>query len=123
METPGIIGEWSKLLLNHPERLRPSVALEMTRLDIARDLVLLTFNAEMAVNYGLFVKSQSQRRLLPLGYTNGMIGYVPTAKQLSEGGYESNESFFYFGLPSPLHCSADALVRESIRKMQMDRSR
>ncbi|BCV22319.1 neutral/alkaline non-lysosomal ceramidase N-terminal domain-containing protein [Moorella sp. Hama-1] len=106
----GIYAEWAEILMKHPERIHSSVPLEMTWVHLAEGLSLLTANAEMVVSYGLFIKDKFARRILPVGYTNGMIGYVPTARQIGEGGYESKDSVLYFGQPAPF----DPLVEERI---------
>ena len=113
-DTPGIIGEWSRLLLADPARLAWPAVLESTRLDLAHGFGLLSFNAEMVVSYGLYAKEVSGGTLLPIGYSNGMIGYVPTMQQIAEGGYESAEAFRYYGFPAALNPDAEAAVRFSI---------
>jgi hypothetical protein len=87
-----------------------TVAMEMTFVRLARNLAFLTFNAETVVEYGLYVKRLSGGSVLPLGYTNGMIGYVTTEQQLVEGGYESREAFRYFGMPGPFVPSTQKAV-------------
>jgi hypothetical protein len=88
--------------------------LEITRLELAENLILAAFNAEMVVQYGLFIKDRFNRRVLPLGYTNGMIGYVTTAEQLAEGGYEPCGSTPYFNLPAPFAAGTEARIRTAI---------
>jgi len=100
----------AELLLNHPKRIRSAIPLEITWIDLSKELSLVTTNAEMVASYGLFIKDKFKGQVLPIGYTNGMIGYVPTAKQISEGGYESKESVFYFVLPALF----DPVVEERI---------
>ncbi|MBA4496257.1 neutral/alkaline non-lysosomal ceramidase N-terminal domain-containing protein [Paenactinomyces guangxiensis] len=95
-----IIGEWAQLLLEQPERIKPAIPLEMTLISIAEELSLLAMNGEAVVDYGLFIKEQFNGHVLPVPYSNGMIGYIPTAKQVIEGGYEAKESVYYFGLPA-----------------------
>jgi hypothetical protein len=109
-----VIGEWSRLLLDHPERLRPGIALISHLLRIADEVSLLTTNAEMVAQYGLFVKRQFAARILPVAYSNGMIGYVPTAEQLNEGGYEAIDSHYYFGLPAPFARSVEERICRNI---------
>ena len=88
--------------------------MEMTCVRLAQNLGFMTFNAETVLEYGLFVKRQSGGNILPLGYTNGMIGYVTTEQQLIQGGYESREAFRYFGMPAPFHSSTEQQVKQSI---------
>ncbi|WP_239628519.1 neutral/alkaline non-lysosomal ceramidase N-terminal domain-containing protein [Paenibacillus sp. H1-7] len=109
-----IHSEWARLLLREPHRRAESIPLEITRLDVAKDLSFVAFNAEMVVDYGLFVKQASHGTMLPLAYTNGMIGYVPTAEQLAQGGYESRDAAPYFGLPSPFRPQIENDIRNAI---------
>lgn len=120
MQEDGVIGQWSRLFLAHPERLVPTVLLEMTILHIADDLSFAAMNAEMVVEYGLLVKQLSDRMVLPIAYSNGMIGYVPTARQIRDGGYESDESTLYFALPAPLNPVAEQLVHQGIHELLKD---
>lgn len=115
-EEPGV-SEWAKLLLDHPELVRPAAELDMVRMDIADGLSLIAMNAEMVVEYGLFVKDVSDRSTLPVAYSNGMIGYVSTARQLREGGYEPVGSCKYFGLCSPFTEAAESEIRQKLAEL------
>jgi hypothetical protein len=107
---PGIVGEWAKGQLVQPGK---RVELEMTYLSITDRLSLLSFNSEMVVEYGFFIKEQFPG-VLPLPYTNGMIGYIPTKQQLAEGGYESVDSAPYFGLPGCFDPKIEEDIKEQI---------
>ncbi|MGD8189509.1 hypothetical protein ACQCN2_05830 [Brevibacillus ginsengisoli] len=107
----GIVKKWAQKLLDEPERLQQSIPLKLTRLDIADGLSFLAFNAEIVVEYGSFIKNNFANKILPIPYSNGTIGYVVTAKQLEEGGYEPEESIFCYGLPSRF----DPIIEEKIR--------
>lgn len=62
------------------------------------DLALVAYPGEMFVDYQLWVDRESPfPRTMTLGYTNGCIGYVPTASAYPEGGYEVNGAFRYYG--------------------------
>lgn len=110
----GLVGEWSRLLLSETERLKESLPIELSLLELADGLSFLAMNGEVVVEYGLFIKEQFTRQVLPVPYSNGMIGYVPTAMQVGEGGYEAEESFYYFGLPAPFHSSVEAALSAAI---------
>ncbi len=114
---PGVAGQWARLLLSRPERLREPAMLELTRLDLAEGLSLLAMSGEIVVEYGLEVKRRSRGAMLPLGYSNGMIGYVPTARQTREGGYEAEGSVPFFDLPSPFDESVEGAVRGAISSL------
>lgn len=112
-DADGILGEWSRLMLANPDRLQPSIPLEITRLSLGPDLTLLAMNAEMVMAYGLHAKRR-RPGTLPMPYSNGGLGYVVTRQQLAEGGYESKESIQYFGLPSRFAPEVEEVVTSAI---------
>lgn len=114
-DEPGVTGDWARKLLAAPERLVPDVPLRWVWLRLAKGVTLLAANAELVVDYGLYAKAAAAGgRVLPMGYTNGMIGYIPTAAQVAEGGYESLGSIPYFLLPSPLSSETERIVKDSL---------
>ncbi len=59
---------------------------------------IVAYPGEMFVDYQLTVDRESPfDRTFTLGYTNGCIGYVPTAEEYPKGGYEVNGAFHYYG--------------------------
>jgi hypothetical protein len=52
--------------------------------------------------------------VLPVGYSNGMVGYVTTARQIEEGGYEPVESSRYYGLPAPFAPEIEPILESAI---------
>lgn len=110
----GVMGEWSRKLLAGREGIPASMTLEMTGLALAEGFALLAMNAEVVVEYGLYLKAASNKAVVPLAYSDGMIGYIPTARQLEEGGYEPIDSTYYFGLPAPFAPEAEGILREAL---------
>ena len=106
-----------KVFGKEPSVTEPAIDLEMTTMQLADGLSLLALNAEPVVEYGLWVKRRSRGSVLPVGYSNGMIGYLPTASQVDEGGYEAEESQPYFGLPSAFDRSVEAEVKRTIETL------
>ena len=111
---PGVMGEWSRKLLARQEGLSASMSLEMTGIALAEDFAVLAMNAEVVVAYGLYLKSASNKAIVPLAYSDGMIGYIPTARQLMEGGYEPIDSTYYFGLPAPFAPEVEGILRKAL---------
>jgi len=112
-----ILADWSRLLLAEGRHLRSTVELELTCLKLADDLALLAANAELSGAYGAFLSSAFGGRVLPVCYSNGMIGYVATADQIAEGGYEALDFIYYFGLPAPLQPQVEARVCAGMAKV------
>jgi hypothetical protein len=113
----GAWAEWGERLRRKPELLRPHIPFELTRLDIADGLSFIAMNGEVVLEYGMFIKEETKGKVLPLGYANGMVGYVPTAAQIAEGGYEAKDSSIYFALPAPFDPSIETIIRQGITQL------
>ncbi|NCO36397.1 MAG: hypothetical protein AUJ92_04725 [Armatimonadetes bacterium CG2_30_59_28] len=75
------------------------------------NFALIALSGEMCVGYSLRFKAElKDRPIIVAGYCNGIIAYVPTARILSEGGYEADGSYFYFGLPAPFKPEVEETV-------------
>ena len=59
----------------------------------------------------------TSRRVLPIGYSNGMIGYLVTAEQIAEGGYEPAESYAYLYRPGPFRPEVERAVSDHVRTL------
>jgi hypothetical protein len=120
---PEIVRMWKRLLLDNPHRLTGRHLLSIQLMQICDELSWIAMNGEIVTEYGLFIKQRSQSRTLPLGYSNGMIGYVPTARQLREGGYESERSTLPFGYPSPFQEQIEVRIQSAISALLSERTR
>lgn len=114
---PGVVGEWAAILRREPGRLRSRIPLRMTHLGLAEGLSFLAMNGEAVAEYGITMKRLFAGRVLPLAYSNGMIGYIPTARQLEEGGYEARGSIYYFGLPASFAPSLERKIHEGMIRL------
>ncbi|MCU6708821.1 neutral/alkaline non-lysosomal ceramidase N-terminal domain-containing protein [Paenibacillus sp. J5C_2022] len=117
LQEDGLIGEWSRMLIDDDSRMAPSVPFAMNVIRIAEGLSFLAMNGEVVTAYGLYVKGMYAGQVLPVAYSNGMIGYIPTARQLEEGGYESMDSYMYFGLPATYSQEIERMIQDGIRNL------
>lgn len=115
-EEPEYRREWARRFVQRPGWLRPHTGFEATCLAIADGLTFVAMNGEMMVEYGFFIK-QAGAQYLPLAYSNGMAGYITTARQLEEGGYEPRESVPYFGLPAPFDAGTERQVLGVLKEL------
>ena len=76
--------------------LRDYETLEVAALSLGKEK-LYFLNAEVSMHYAKFLREQYPGAICA-GYTNGMIGYLSSAVQIREGGYEPQESAVYFAL-------------------------
>ncbi|MCQ6558517.1 neutral/alkaline non-lysosomal ceramidase N-terminal domain-containing protein [Paenibacillus mendelii] len=112
-----LVDAWKAMLLADSLPHKDSAALKVQLLKLADGLSFLGMNGEMVVEYGLWVKRMAAGKILPLGYSNGMIGYVPTAAQIEEGGYESVSSGYVFGYPAPFASDVESRIKGVLHGM------
>jgi neutral ceramidase len=62
---------------------------------------LFSFGGELVVEYALEVKKRYGPEVFVLGYSNDVMGYIPSETILKEGGYEGNTSQMVYGQPGP----------------------
>jgi hypothetical protein len=84
------------------------------------DVLIAGIPAEYFVEHGLRIKEQAfPAHALVAGFTNGMVGYVPTAEAFKRSGYETT-----LGPPSRLAPEAgDILADTALRLMRRLRNR
>ena len=99
--------EWAfKVLQKHN---RDYEVLVINHIAYGDTFALLTFNCELAQAYALWARKHNPD-LLCVGYTNGMIGYICTAEQIREGGYEPSGSSLYFELAGTYSSSIEEMI-------------
>jgi hypothetical protein len=88
--------------------------IQVFRLGAAKaPLTLVALDGEVFCEYGLNIGRALQPGItIVLGYSNGMVTYLPTAKALAEGGYEA-EAYRFFRLPGPYAKDAEKIVLEA----------
>ncbi|MFC7620582.1 neutral/alkaline non-lysosomal ceramidase N-terminal domain-containing protein [Microlunatus sp. GCM10028923] len=118
----GIWGDWSRHLLAHPELITEEIPLRLIMLELTDGLALLGLDAEITVEYGLWLKNWSNGGVLPIPYTNGMIGYVVTADQVREGGYEPDDSYPYVYRSGRFTTRTEEIVRSAIMSLLTERT-
>ena len=79
------------------------------------DLTLVAFSGETVVDYvGMSKRALGPLKLWVSGYNNDLFGYLPTARILCEGGYETRGLYVDYGLFKP---EVESVVMRSIESM------
>ncbi|GMQ59344.1 neutral/alkaline non-lysosomal ceramidase N-terminal domain-containing protein [Vallitalea sediminicola] len=110
--------QWSKVITK--KKNRDYETLIITEIRLGKELTILGYNGEMSDEYSRYAGKITNKDVLSIGYTNGMIGYIPTAIQLNEGGYEPEGSTWYFALSGQLKSKNEEKIKEKIRKILED---
>lgn len=66
------------------------------------DLTLAGVAGELFNELGARIKQTASRPLWVVGYANGDIGYIPTRQAYTQGGYEIDAAYKYYGYPAAL---------------------
>ncbi len=84
------------------------------------DVVMVGLCGEAFVEYALFGRKRSAARSTAiLGYTNGSVGYLPTAIAYEEGGYEPT-SYKHFAIGRSWRPSVERVVKGQIEQTLND---
>ena len=60
----------------------------------------VALGGEVVIDYQLRLKSEfGADKVVVLGYSNDVMGYIPSQRVQREGGYEAGDSMMYFGQP------------------------
>lgn len=115
---------WARLMLEaiHMDRLVDHHRMVATKMRLTDDLQLIALSDEVVAEIGRMVKGMfSPGRTIFLGYTNHTEVYVPIARMLAEGGYESVRSVQYalqHNLqPAPFSSDVDTVIRHAVMSL------
>ena len=76
------------------------------------EVIFIFINAEVLSGYNLL--KYGNKNVLCVGYTNGMIGYLPTKKDILEGGYEIEKSRKFFNIKQNLNLDIEQTIKKRI---------
>lgn len=108
----GVELEWAQAVL--AKNNRSSEQLELSWIDYGDRLHFYTFNAEVSQYYAAFARSFDPYAVC-IAYTNGMIGYLSTAKQIEQGGYEPVNSALYFALAGTYKSEIESIIHGAMK--------
>ena len=106
--------------LDRGEQPDTAITFELQTVQFGSSLVLVAMAGEMSAEYGLrTVKELGARfgQVWPMGYANEMVGYVPSERQLPEGGYEVLANIQYIMKPGPYESGTEEKIFAAIREM------
>ena len=98
-------------LLNAGQPLPESVRLPIAALRLGDDLTFVLMAGEVVVDY-----SHRLKRVLaddhpwPIGYAYEVPCYIPSARLIKEGGYETESSLIYYGFYGPFRGEIETLL-------------
>lgn len=109
-----LVREWTSNLLSQfpngdfPDRL----GMEVQLVSLGDKVSFITLPGEPVAELARDLKrlTNNPHSTFVLGYTNGLIGYLPTDAMIEEGGYETEASQYVYLLPSALDSGAQSTI-------------
>jgi len=104
--------------LDGGQPLPQSVTLPLAVLRLGEDLTLLLMGGEVVVDYARRLKRLlAEDHPWTVGYAYDVPCYIPSARLLKEGGYESEYSMIYYGWYGPLRPSIEDQIVQRVVQM------
>ena len=118
-DTDAMVREWANTFLNRfPNGDFPTtLAMEIQLISLGDKVSFVTLPgepvAELARDLGGLLSNPDSTFVL--GYTNGLVGYLPTDTMIEEGGYETESSHFVYLAPSPLNIGTESAIISCVK--------
>src|SRR5207237_2397068 len=89
--------------LDRCETLRATLPYLVQTWTFGNELAMVFLNGEVVVDYALRLKKEfDPARLWVTAYANNVPCYIPSKRILQEGGYEAEDSLWYYDRPARL---------------------
>ena len=112
---------WAKYLLDILGRdggLPSSYPYPVQSWQLGSELNWLFLGGEVVVDYSLRLKSElGPKKTWVASYSNDVMGYIPSRRVLTEGGYEGGESRIYYGLPAVWAENVEQTIVDAVHKL------
>ncbi len=118
-ETIPYLQRWATRTLAEMKQGKPFITSYSYPLQIWKlgDQPLFSFGGELVIEYAIECKKRFGLDIFVMGYSNDVMGYIPSATILKEGGYEGASSQMVYGLPSVWDASVPELIYAEIDKL------
>jgi hypothetical protein len=120
-QKPGIVGYHARKNLariTRGEQLPKSLYYPIVSWSFDRDLSMLFLPGKVAVDYALRLRQEhTERPLWITAYANYVPCYIPSKRILAEGGYEAEDSLWYYDRPARLSSEIEDLIHNAVSDM------
>lgn len=77
---------------------------------------IVILGGELTIGYAIEIKKMLGQQTVVMGYSNDVMGYIPTDTILKEGGYEGFTSQMVYGLPGAWSENIESNILNSVKK-------
>lgn len=118
---PGIVGYHARRWLARMAggmKLPSSLSYYVQAWNFGDDLAMVFLNGEVVVDYALRLKQEfDPARLWVTAYANYVPCYIPSRRILTEGGYEAEDSLWYYDRPARLSSEVQDLIVSTVHEL------
>jgi hypothetical protein len=118
---PGIVGYHAKknlARLDRGEKLPTKLPYIVQSWTFGDELAMVFLAGEVVVDYQLRLKREfDSSRLWVNGYANDVPCYIPSRRILAEGGYEAEDSLWYYDRPARLSTNNEDRIVKAVREV------
>jgi hypothetical protein len=118
---PGIVGYHAHRYLarlDRGERLPAALPYVVQTWTFGEDLAMVFLAGEVVVDYALRIKQEfDPARLWITAYANDVPCYIPSRRILREGGYEAEDSLWYYDRPARLAPETEDLIHDAVHEL------
>src|ERR1043166_5392491 len=115
---PGITGSHAKkflVRLDAGEKIPETLSYYAQTWNFGDDLAMVFLSGEVVVDYALRLKREfDPARLWVTAYANYVPCYIPSRRILNEGGYEAEDSLWYYDRPTRLSTNIEELIIKTV---------
>jgi neutral ceramidase len=118
-ENEGYIKRWATRMLAEKQQGKPVRTSYPYPLQVWQlgSQPILCFGGELLIEYAIACKKRFGPDIFVLGYSNDVMGYIPSATVLQEGGYEGASSQMVYGLPGVWAPAVPNLIYQEINRL------
>ena len=91
----------------------------LQRIELAGDARIVAISAEPVAEYGLALRSREQGVVVPVGYSDSVFGYLPSARMLGQHGYEDEGFMPAFGLSGRFRPDVERVALAAFERLRM----
>jgi len=117
----GIVGYHARkwlARLDRGEKAPESLYYPISTWQFGDELALVFLPGEVVVDYALRLKRElDSQRLWVTAYANYVPCYIPSRRILAEGGYEAEDSLWYYDRPTRISTNAEELIIKTVHEL------
>jgi len=100
-------------------RLEQSYPYPVQVIHLGGDIAMVALGGEVVIDYALRIKRELGKPVVWMaGYSNDVMGYIPSVRVLKEGGYEGGGAMLYTAHPGPWSDKVEDTIMGAVMRLE-----